>query len=65
MSTASISRVFSIRSQKEADSLLDALVRSGKKSKAKLEYLKGGIDELSSDKVVVKTMEELEAMESP
>jgi hypothetical protein len=33
MSTASISKDFSIRSQKEADSLLDALIRSGKKSK--------------------------------
>lgn len=33
MSTASISKDFSIRSQKMADSLLDALVRSGKKSK--------------------------------
>ena len=33
MSTASISKDFSIRSQKEADSLLDALVRSSKKSK--------------------------------
>lgn len=33
MSTASISKDFSIRSQKVADSLLDALVRSGKKSK--------------------------------
>ena len=33
MSTASISKDFSIRTQKMADSLLDALVRSGKKSK--------------------------------
>ena len=33
MSTASISKDFSIRSQKMADSLLDALIRSGKKSK--------------------------------
>lgn len=33
MSTASISKDFSIRSQKVADSLLDALIRSGKKSK--------------------------------
>lgn len=33
MSTASISKDFSIRSQKEADSLLDALIRSSKKSK--------------------------------
>ena len=33
VSTASISKDFSIRSQKEADSLLDALVRSSKKSK--------------------------------
>ena len=33
MSTDSISKDFSIRSQKMADSLLDALVRSGKKSK--------------------------------
>lgn len=33
MSTASISKDFSIRSQEMADSLLDALVRSGKKSK--------------------------------
>ncbi|SMP47447.1 hypothetical protein SAMN05720465_1410 [Fibrobacter sp. UWB10] len=33
MSTASISKDFSIRSQKMADSLLDALVKSGKKSK--------------------------------
>ena len=29
-----------------------------------MEYLKGGIDELNSGKVVVKTMEELEAMEN-
>ena len=29
-----------------------------------LEYLKGGVDELNSGKVVVKTMEELEAMEN-
>ena len=33
MSTASISKDFSIRTQRVADSLLDALVRSGKKSK--------------------------------
>ena len=33
MSTASISKDFSIRSQKMADSLLDALVQSGKRSK--------------------------------
>ena len=33
MSTASISKDFSIMSQKTADSLLNALVRSGKTSK--------------------------------
>lgn len=33
MPTTSISKDFSIRCQKMADSLLDALVRSGKKSK--------------------------------
>ena len=31
----------------------------------KMKSLKGGIDELNSGKVVVKTMDELEAMESP